>query len=210
MEKATVSRATLGRLPLYLETLEQLRQDGRRNVSATVLAQILNLGEVQVRKDLNAVCSDGRPKVGYEITRLIDCIRILLGRDKKTDVIVMGAGKMGMALLDCNDFAEYGISVIAAFDTDPSVRGTSPTGKPILPPDFAKQLCKNGNIRLAILTVPADAAQSACDLLCDCGITAIWNFTPVTLKVPESVTVRNENLALSLAHLNQKDSNTTR
>ncbi len=201
-----ITRATLGRLPIYLQYVRSIDSD---TISATKIAGALNLGEVQVRKDLGAVCGNGRPKVGYERTTLIKDLENALGVYECTEAIIIGAGKLGLALLGYRGFEEYGLKVRAAFDIAADKTADVGGERFIKPMDECKEYCKVNNIRIAILTVPASAAQQACDDLVSCGITAILNFAPCKLKTREGITVRQENLALSLAHLNLMTVNST-
>ena len=115
-----VSKAVLKRLPGYLVYLKSIQDQEYPYISATALANALGMGEVQVRKDLASVSDGGRPKIGYLRDSLIDDIEQFLGYDNTTDAILIGAGKLGQALLDYKGFEEYGLNVLAAFDTNPT------------------------------------------------------------------------------------------
>ena len=120
----------------------------------------------------------------------------------------MGAGKLGQALIAYHRFDDYGLQIIAAFDNDESIVGRDIGEKPIFPISKMNDLCPRLGVKIGILTVPAEHAQSVCDEMIAAGILAIWNFTPVHLHVPDSILVQNENMAASLAllrkHLSQK------
>lgn len=201
MKKATtLTRATLGRLPQYLRYLRRTAHE-QKTVSATVISRALGYGEVQVRKDLCAVSGAGKPRVGYITEELIKSIdRYLTGGDVSRAVIV-GAGKLGGALLDYDGFADFGIDIVAAFDADPAKSGLSVSGKAIRPMDDLFAFCRSQQIRVGVITAPEAVAQSVCDLLVAAGVRAVWSFAPVHLTVPDGVVLREENLALSLAHL---------
>lgn len=190
---------------MYLQYLSSDNED--KYVSATGIAKALDLGEVQVRKDLSSVSSRGKPKVGYLKQDLIEDLTAALGGDQKSSAVIVGAGKLGMALLGFEGFSAFGLDIAAAFDTDSAKIGQTVNGRPILPLDGFADYCKKNSIRIGIITVPAPAAQTVCDILTQSGITAIWNFAPVTLDVPKNVIVREENLALSLAHLKSLSNN---
>lgn len=202
MERSNVTKATLGRLPQYLQFLNGLPPGQYDRISATTIAKMLSLGEVQVRKDLAAVSGLGKPKVGYRTSELIKDLEDALGCKKLTPAILVGAGKLGRALLDYNGFEEYGVQIVAAFDCNEQVLKMSPTPKEILPIQKLKEYCETNGIKIGIITVGCGSAQSVCDQMMEAGITAIWNFAPCTLKVRDDVLVQQENLALSLAHLN--------
>lgn len=205
MDKNAIPKATLGRLPKYLQYLKNLSEDSPDTISAAALARGLSLGEVQVRKDLASVSGGGRPKVGYIKSELIQDIEDRLGCNSLTPAVLVGAGKLGRALLDYNGFEEYGVRIVAAFDcNDKLVRKEGGDSKDILPVSEIYDFCRDNSIRLGIITVGEGSAQSVCDMLVKSGIDAIWNFAPYRLVVPEGVLLKQENLALSLAYLNNQ------
>ena len=199
MEPNKVSKKLLNRLPSYLNYLKALPEHSE-NVSATAMAKALGLGDVQVRKDLAMVSDGGRPKIGYLRESLIEDISQFLGYDNTTDAILVGAGKLGQALLGYSGFEAYGLNILAAFDADPGLEQTV-DGKPILHMDKLESFCRSHMVLMAIITVPAKYAQQVCDRLIQCGIKAVWNFAPTHLDVPENILVQNENMATSLAVL---------
>ncbi len=207
MEKE-ISRATLKRLPTYLSYLKALPSEASANISATALAAGLHMGEVQVRKDLALVSDGGRPKIGYNRERLIADIENFLGYGNSNDAVLIGAGKLGRALLGYGGFAEYGLNIVAAFDANDTLIGTTNGGKPIMHLSRLGEVCQRYKIKIGIITVPAEYAQGVCDLLIENGILAIWNFAPKHLNVPDGILVQNENMAASLAllckHLNER------
>ena len=206
MEKE-ISKATLKRLPTYLSYLKSMPADAPANISATALAAGLKMGEVHVRKDLDLVSSGGRPKIGYNRERLIADIEDFLGYGDTNDAVLIGAGKLGRALLGYSGFAEYGLNIVAAFDSNDAIIGTTKSGKPIMHLSRLAETCRRFKVKIGIITVPAEYAQAVCDLLIENGIMAIWNFAPKHLSVPENILVQNENMAASLAllskHLNE-------
>ena len=200
MERKEISKSVLKRLPGYLAYLKSIPDAGSPYISATALANALGMGEVQVRKDLAMVSDGGRPKVGYIREHLIEDISQFLGYDNTTDAILVGAGKLGQALLGYSGFEEYGLNICAAFDAKPSMDKTE-EGKPIYPMERLESICHTNKILMGIITVPAPHAQSVCDQLIHCGIKAIWNFAATHLDVPEGILVQNQNMATSLAVL---------
>ncbi|MDO5296941.1 MAG: redox-sensing transcriptional repressor Rex [bacterium] len=195
-----MSRAALGRLPLYLDYLHNLA-DASPYISAARIAQSLNLGEVQVRKDLSSISGKGRPKLGYLKAELTRDLTLALRGDAVSYAVIAGAGSLGRALLDYEGFSVFGLEIAAAFDSDPQRLGTSARGKPILPWTELSDYCRSKDVRIGIIAVPASAAQTVCEAMLANGIAAIWNFAPCTLDIPDGVAVKYENLALSLAHL---------
>ena len=182
----------------YLRSLPEIR----RTISATAIAKALSLGDVQVRKDLASVCGAGKPKIGYETDKLITDIESHLGYERLTNAVLVGAGKLGRALLDYDGFEDFGVKIVAGFDCNETVltKGT----KDILPIRDIEVYCREHDVKLGIITVGQGSAQDVCDKLVESGIKAIWNFAPVTLKVPNGVLLKQENLALSLAYLNNQ------
>lgn len=203
MNGYSVPKATLGRLPKYLVYLKNIA-DARHTVSATAIAKALSLGEVQVRKDLAAVSGAGKPKIGYETETLIADIEKHLGRHRPTNAVLIGAGKLGKALLDYTGFEEYGVKIVAGFDCDEDAFRSNAETKEILPIQDIQAYTEKHDVKLGIITVGQNAAQNVCDTLVAIGIKAIWNFAPVNLNVPSGVFLKQENLALSLAHLNNQ------
>ena len=200
MERKEISKAVLKRLPGYVAYLKSIPAGGSPYISATALANAMGLGEVQVRKDLAMVSDGGRPKVGYLRENLIEDIEQFLGYDNTTDAVLIGAGKLGQALLGYGGFDAYGLNILAAFDAAPAVDSTA-DGKPIFSMDQLEGFCKANKVLMGIITVPAAHAQAVCDKLIECGIKAIWNFAPTHLEVPNNILVQNENMATSLAVL---------
>ena len=200
MERKEISKSVLKRLPGYLSYLKSLPEEGSPYISATALAAALCMGEVQVRKDLAMVSDGGRPKIGYLRESLIEDISQFLGYDNTTEAILVGAGKLGQALLGYSGFNEYGLNIVAAFDINPFAEKTD-EGKPIYHMDQLDTFCRNNNVLMAIITVPTEFAQDVCDNLIRCGIKAIWNFAPTHLDVPANILVQNQNMATSLAVL---------
>ena len=199
MERKEISKAVLKRLPGYLSYLKSIPDDTSPYISATFLANALGMGEVQVRKDLALVSDGGRPKIGYLRESLIEDISQFLGYDNTTDAILVGAGKLGQALLGYSGFAAYGLNILAAFDVNPVENQAE--GRPIYPIEQLESYCRTNKVLMGIITVPGQYAQEVCDRLIACGIKAVWNFAPTHLDVPAGILVQNENMATSLAVL---------
>ena len=180
-----IPKPTLGRLPTYLNYLRTIAPE-TKTISATAIAKALGLGEVQVRKDLGAVSGEGRPRVGYVTGELIASLEEQLGTNAKCKAVIVGAGKLGRALLDYEGFSDYGIEIAAAFDINADMWQSSQSGKHIYGMDSFPGFCQ---------------VQDVCDLMVKNNISAIWSFAPTSLHVPQGVVLQEENLALSLAHL---------
>ena len=205
MNSVSVSKATLSRLPGYLRYLRDKASRGYANISSTLIADDLKLNPVQVRKDLAVISSvSGKPKTGFSVEELIGDIERFLGFDNATEAILVGAGQLGKTLLSYGGFANYGLKIVAAFDSDPEKTDTVVNGKKVFSLDKLENLVKRMNIHIGVITVPKDSAQQVCDAMTAAGIKAIWNFAPVNLKVPDNVAVKNEDMAASLALLSKK------
>ena len=200
MHKASVPKATLGRLPQYLHFLQELPPEKTPTISATAIAKALSLGEVQVRKDLAMVSDGGRPKIGYLRESLIDDIEQFLGYDNTTDAVLVGFGKLGQALMGYKGFSEYGLNIQVAFDPHPE-RKQHIVDKPIYPVSELEEFCRNNKVMVGIITAPAAHAQEVANQLIAGGVKAIWSFAPVHLNVPDNIIVQYENMATGLAVL---------
>ena len=199
MEK-NISKSVLERLPLYLNYLLEI-EDEVKNISATTISKELGLGEVQVRKDLALVSDGGRPRTGYITKELIEDISQYLGCNNVIPAVIVGAGKIGRAILGYEGFTRYGVDIKAAFGHHANKNIELESTKPILDLSQFGNFCEANDIEIGIITVPAAYAQEICDLMVSCGIKAIWNFARKTLTVPPGVIVRQEDLAASIAIL---------
>lgn len=192
-----ISKATIERLPKYLRILTQKSQDGHKNISSTLIANELKLNPIQVRKDLAAIYKqDGKPGVGFDIKKLIDDIKEFLELDKSKNLLIVGAGRLGQALMNYTGF-ENEITNILALDIDKS----KVDNIKIFDTENLEKIVKDNGINVGVITVPKQAAQSMCDRLVKSGIKAIWNFAPTNLRVPDGVRIKNEDLSASLTIL---------
>jgi redox-sensing transcriptional repressor len=189
------------RLISYLRFMKQLPEDVSDRISSTVIAGALGVNDVQVRKDLAVVSNGGRPKIGYITKELITDLEHFLGHDNYSDTVLVGAGNLGRALLSYENFAHYGLKIVAAFDHSPDLIGTSVGSTQVLDAAKITDLCRRLAIHIGIITVPALFAQDICDRLIAGGVCAIWNFAPVNLRVPDNIILKNEDMAASLAVL---------
>lgn len=199
MKPDVVSKRILNRLPLYLDFLRSLPASVE-NVSATTIAKALELGDVQVRKDLAQISHTGRRRTGRNRLKLIREIEEYLDCTANNGAIVIGTGKLGKALLEYDGFEDAGLNVMAGFDFLPPDDQTD-GGKPIYHLNQLESFCKCYAVHVGVIAGPEEITQMVCDRLVACGVGAIWNFTRARLKVPSNVVVRNENLAASLTSL---------
>lgn len=200
-----LSVATLRRMPSYLRYLKILKERDVKFISSVAIAKELNLNSVQVKKDIAfASKTPGKPKVGFNVNALIDDIEDFLGCYNIKDAVLVGVGKLGRTLLSYNGFKNYGLNIVAAFDSDPVLWNSEINGKIIYPIEKLPGILKRSGAKMGIITVPKAAAQDVCDLLVASGAKGIWNFAATHLNVPEGVALKNEDLAASLAILSQQ------
>ncbi len=199
--RGAVTVHTLRRLPAYLNYLKTLPEDGPKHVSATSIAEALRMNDVVVRKDLAAISDSGRPRVGYERAVLIREISDFLGFSAAEGAVLVGAGKLGSALMDYEGFAACGFRIVAAFDSRVTECEYSSAGCPVYPAGRITELTEKLEVRLGIITVPVEHAQDAAEKLIRGGVRGILNFAPIHLNVPEGIFVQQEDMASSLAML---------
>jgi redox-sensing transcriptional repressor len=196
-----VAESTVRRLSLYLRFLEEFEGQGMETVSSGALASRGSTTSAQVRKDLSFFGSFGKRGLGYPVPDLADQLREILGLKQRYKVGMIGAGKIGSALVQYRGFRQRGFDIVAIFDSDPAKIGRQWNGLTIqnidaLEAEFAKR-----PMDMAVLVTPAEAAQPVTDRLVRLGIKAILNFAPVQLVVPDDVVVKTVNLALELETL---------
>lgn len=202
MKPCRISKTLMKRLPLYLNYLRQLPEE-TCNISATAIANALGLGEVQVRKDLAKVSGEGRCRTGRSRDQLVRDIEEYLSYTSDSTSVIVGAGSLGEALLDYSGFDSSGVNVMACFDLNPTKK-RSGNGKPFYSITRLESFCKRYDVRIGIIAVPQENAQDVCDNLVACGIRAIWNFSSASLKVPQGILLKNENLAASGSSLHMQ------
>lgn len=191
---------SLQRLPIYLNYLKSLPGD-RTYVSSGLIAEALEMGEVLVRKDLAYTSAVGRPRVGYVREELVAALEDFLCCNGRRNAVIAGVGALGKAVLSYGGFANYGIDIVAAFDSDPEKIGAEIAGKPVYDIADAGKEVRRIKAELAVVCVPAQVAQKVSDLLIKSGVKAILNFAPVLIKAPEGIVVRHIDVAANLAIL---------
>ncbi len=192
---------TVRRLSLYLLFLEDFQLQGATTVSSGALAARGGTTSAQVRKDLSFFGSFGKRGLGYSVPQLIRRLREILGLGRRYRVIVVGAGKIGSALAQYRGFNQRGFDIAAIFDNDPAKIGQPWNG--LVVSDIADLERRAAEIKpdIAVIVTPGEAAQPLADRLVECGVTAILNFAPVPLQVPDAVAVKAVNLVLELEAL---------
>lgn len=200
-EFKTISEPALKRLPLYHQYLKKAYSMGVQVISCTRIAEELNLTPISVRKDIAYTSIQGKPKTGYNVETLIVAIEEFLGWRNDNEALLAGVGNLGTALLGYKGFKDYGLTIVAGFDTDSEKIGTSINEKKVLSIEKFENISQRLKIKIGIITVPAEAAQGVADLMVKSGMKAIWNFSPAKVSVPEHVKVQDVNLASSIAML---------
>ncbi|HEX5817777.1 MAG TPA: redox-sensing transcriptional repressor Rex [Gemmatimonadales bacterium] len=196
-----VADSTVRRLSLYLRFLDDFEGQGVETVSSEALAQRGGTTSAQVRKDLSFFGSFGKRGLGYYVPELAQRLRSILGLGRRYRVAMIGAGKIGSALVQYRGFTQRGFDIVAIFDNDPSKIGTQWNGLTVLPIDRLEQELKAQQVDMAVLVTPGEAAQSVAERVVGQGVKAILNFAPVQLNVPDDVVVKTVNLALELETL---------
>ena len=200
---------TLQRLPSYLQYLRSLPPDETETISSAAIAAALGLHPVKVRKDLAAISSGGRPKVGYITSQLIEELEHALGYDRHDMEVLVGAGRLGRALMAYSELKECGLSIAAAFDSNPALWDKRVENIPVLPVSRLTEMCIRLGAHIGVITVPAPEAQAVCDQLVAGGVRAIWNFSNHPLRVPDEVALQNEDWVSSFTTLSQSLANSS-
>lgn len=198
MEKSSIPEVVVERLPVYIQKLNQLVREGRESVSSQEMAEHLGVTSAQFRKDLSIFGGFGKQGTGYNVINLLESLRSILNLNQVWEVVLVGVGHLGQALLSYQGFSQKGFEIVMAFDNNPKVIGKTFAGIEVLDViGMRNHICPRG-IPIAILTVPAVNAQELADQLIRCGVKAILNYAPVTLKVPDGVRLANIDPVLSL------------
>lgn len=199
--KLDIPKKAIYRLSIYYRCLQKLNSNGLDTVSSTTLARAAGVKPAQLRKDLAYFGQFGTRGLGYPVDLLASIIRETLGRERLQPVILVGAGNLGSALLRYHGFEKEGFEVIAAFDADPQASRARGINIPVLPVAELENFITEKSVKLAILCVPVEFAQSIVNRLVAAGIQGVLNFSPIVLEVTPDVTVNNVDLALELEHL---------
>lgn len=196
------SKNQLERYPFYLKYFKELQAEGVETISSPKIAKVLGYSEEQIRKDLQAVSNiPGRPKKGRNVDKLVDTLETFLGYKGETNAVIIGCGHLGLALLHYPNFDDMGLSIVAGFDVEPSLIGKKIDGKQIYDLKEIDDIFPRVGGEIAVVAVPASAAQSAIDAAVKAGAKGIWNFAPTHVTVPNHVVIENFNFSSSLAVL---------
>lgn len=196
-----IAESTVRRLSLYLRFLEEFEEEGRETVSSEALAARGGTTSAQVRKDLSFFGSFGKRGLGYAVPELVRELQEILGLRRSYRVAMIGAGKIGSALVQYRGFLQRGFEIVSIFDADAGKVGKAWNGLTVLNVKELERELKENPVDIAVIVTPGDAAQSVADTVVHAGVKAILNFAPVQLNVPEDVVVKTVNLALELETL---------
>ena len=192
-----ISVPALKRLPNYYNIVCQALEAGEKYISSAFIANLLDIDDTQVRKDIAATGYVGKPKVGFDTKEFKVHLEEFLGFNNTKEAFLIGAGNLGIALAKYDGFKKYGLNIISLFDTDPHKIGLKIGKKEVFSIKELPELAKKMSIQIAILAVPSEFAQDVTDFLVQSGIKAIWNFAPANLVVPEGILISNQDLAAS-------------
>ncbi len=199
--RPVIPRKTIYRLSIYLRCLARLRENRLGTVSSEALAKAAGVKPTQLRKDLAYFGTFGTRGLGYIVNDLSQKISEELGTASLQPVILVGVGNLGLALLSYRGFEKEGFEIIAAFDAAPRRKRDKPLKQPLYGMDELEAFIRKHRVKMAILSVPAAAAQTVTNQLIENGVMGILNFSPIVLAVPEDVMVNNVNLAIELENL---------
>lgn len=201
MSELPPSKATVGRLSLYLRYLEQLIQQEQKTISSVKLGEAVGISDAQVRKDIGRFGQFGYPGIGYKTAELRESLRSVLGTNREWNVALVGIGNLGRALMGYGGFRQRGFVVSALFDNDPLVIGREYNGMQVQPIARLRELTEALNLQMAILAVPIDSADDAARAVREAGIEGILNFAPVRITVPKELSVVSVDLGQELERL---------
>ena len=196
-----VPNPAVRRLSLYLRQLEAFKRKDRRTISSKQLGESLGLTDAQVRKDFAYFGQFGHPGIGYRVDDLIAQVKRILGTDKTWNVLLVGAGNLGRALMAYRGFDQKGFRLVAVFDADASKIGKKQASFTIQPLSELAATVQKQNIKLAMIAVPADNAQDVADHVVAAGVRGLLNFAPVSITVPHDVALNAVDLAVQLEQL---------
>jgi redox-sensing transcriptional repressor len=201
-KESPISELTTGRLSVYLRCLTFLESQGQKTVSSHELAERFHLSSAQIRKDLAHFGEFGTRGVGYQVSSLKRQLITTLGIDRLRNVVIAGAGNLGLALADYSGFNSNGFNIVALLDSDPAKAGRTTRHRlPILPWETLPELTRREKVDIGIIAVPAEAAQEVHDAFASAGVTAVLNFAPVQLRLLPHVKVRSVDLRINLESL---------
>lgn len=203
-ESIMVPAAVIKRLPKYHRYLEELLNEGREKISSQQLGEIVGVSAPQLRQDLNYFGNFGQQGYGYNVKKLYNSLAEVMGIQQKSNMVLVGVGNVGQALVNSKDFEKRGFYLSAIFDTNPKLIGLEINGLVVKDVVELKDYIAENDINIGVITVPASSAQEVANKMIKAGIKGIWNFSPVDLKTPPTIQVENEHLTEGLLRLSFK------
>lgn len=194
-----VPEPAISRLPWYLACVSRLRTQGVEYVSTTAISQELNVESSQIAKDLSYLNIKGKTRIGYEVRELERGLYDFLGFRREHKAVMMGVGSLGAALMADSGLSRYGLNIVAGFDVNPSVIGTSLCGKPIYPLGELRQRVGELGAEIAVIAVPVESCAEVAEMCVAAGIKALWNFTPFRIRTAPDIVVQNTSIYAHLA-----------
>ena len=200
-DREGISELTTGRLSVYLRCLTFLESINQKTVSSHELAARFHLNSAQIRKDLACFGEFGTRGVGYDVSRLKENLIRTLGIDRTRNIVIVGAGNLGMALADYRGFNSGGFHIVALFDVDPGRFGQTRSGVPVIASAKLKDIVVAEGVEIGIIAVSAESAQQVYDELAEAGVCAVLNFAPVQIRLRRDVKVKSVDLRINLESL---------
>ncbi|MBR8702844.1 redox-sensing transcriptional repressor Rex [Porphyromonas levii] len=204
-----VPEPALRRLPWYLAFVKLLMAQGESVVSSTHIAKSTGVDSALVAKDLSYVSIVGKTRVGYDVNLMVEVLEEFLGFNHQHKAYLFGVGNLGAALLHDKGLSQYGMDIVGGFDVRNEMDNTEIGGTPVYHMSKLKEVMAP-DVHIGILTVPVDVAQEVTDTLVGAGMTAIWNFTPFRISVPEGVVLQNTSIYSHLSVMFHRIEETTK
>ena len=201
MEEKKISSAVIRRLPRYYRYLGELMETGVQRISSKELSARMKVTASQIRQDLNNFGGFGQQGYGYNVQYLYEEIGKILGIDREHNMLIIGAGNLGKAIINYSDFEKRGFLIKGIFDNNPKLKGTKIRGIEVMMMDELTDFISENAIEIVALTIPKEAAKQIARVVADAGIKAIWNFAHTDLNLPDDVIVENVHLSESLMRL---------
>lgn len=199
-----LSAPTLRRLPRYYRIVCEYYERGKEYIRSCEIARKLDVDETQVRKDIAAISYSGKPKIGFNIEEFKFHLENFLDLSRPKKAFLIGVGNLGLALAKYKGFNNYGLDIVALFDTDPQKIGLKVGEKEVFHVSQITGKAKQDDIKIVVLAIPGEEAQKMADLAIKAGVKAIWNFAPVDIEVPGGIIVSNQDLAADFVVLSMK------
>lgn len=197
--KNAVPEPTLRRLPWYLAYVTLLRHQGVQYVSSTAISREINVDSSQIAKDLSALQIRGKTRIGYDTAELEESLRNFLGFNRQHNAVMIGVGSLGSALIADRGLDRFGLNIVAGFDVNDKIIGTTLKNVAIFPIDRFAEISRAYNAEVAIIAVPVDHAQASADMAVGAGIRALWNFTPFRIRTSGNTVIQNTSIYADLA-----------